>query len=86
MATLQIRVDDALKNQAQIVAEGMGIDISSAVRIFLAQMVKENGFLFLPTNDPFWSRKNQEALQKSAMQIAAGDLVSRELDELRSME
>lgn len=86
MATLQIRVDDALKNQAQIVAEGMGIDISSAVRIFLAQMVKENGFPFLPTNDPFWSRKNQEALQKSAIQIAEEDLVSRDLDELRSME
>lgn len=86
MATLQIRLEDSLKNQAATVAEGMGIDLSSAVRIFLAQMVKENGFPFIPTNDPFYSRKNQEALQRSVMQIASGDIVLKDFAELRSLE
>lgn len=86
MATLQIRLEDSLKNQAATVAEGMGIDLSSAVRIFLAQMVKENGLPFIPTNDPFYSRKNQEALQRSVMQIASGDIVLKDFAELRTLE
>lgn len=86
MTNLQIRLDDDLKNQAQAVAESMGIDLSSAVRIFLAQLVKENGFPFLPTNDIFYCARNQDALRRSALQFAAGNIVSKSLDELRMME
>lgn len=86
MANLQIRLDDSLKNQAQVIVQNMGLDLSAAVRIFLAQVVKENGLPFRPTNEPFYSAKNQEALRRSAAQIEAGQTVTKSLDELRSME
>ncbi|MDR2668473.1 MAG: type II toxin-antitoxin system RelB/DinJ family antitoxin [Desulfovibrio sp.] len=86
MANLQIRVDDSLKEQAQTVVQGMGLDLSGAVRIFLAQVVKENGLPFRPTNEPFYSAKNQDALQRSAAQMEAGKIVIKSLDELRGME
>lgn len=86
MANLQIRVDDTLKEQAQEVAMGMGLDLSSAIRMFLAQMVKENGFPFKPTNDPFYSPANQAALQASIAQLQAGQVITKNMDELRSME
>jgi DNA-damage-inducible protein J len=86
MANLQIRLDDSLKDQAQAVVQDMGLDLSAAVRIFLAQVVKENGLPFRPTNEPFYSVKNQEALRRSAAQIEAGQMVIKSLDELRSME
>ena len=86
MANLQIRIDDALKNQAQTVVQGMGLDLSGAVRLFLAQVVKENGLPFRPTNEPFYSAKNQEALRRSAAQMDAGQVVTKSLEELRSME
>ena len=86
MANLQIRLDDSLKNQAQAIVQDMGLDLSAAVRIFLAQVVKENGLPFRPTNEPFYSAKNQEALRRSAAQIEAGQTVTKSLDELRSME
>ena len=86
MVTLQIRLDDILKNQAQAVVQEMGLDLSGAIRIFLAQVVKENGLPFRPTNDPFFSARNQEALRRSAAQIEAGQAVMKNLDELRGME
>lgn len=86
MANLQIRIDDALKDQAQTVVQGMGLDLSGAVRLFLAQVVKENGLPFRPTNEPFYSTKNQEALRRSAAQMEAGQIVTKSLEELRSME
>ena len=86
MANLQIRLDDSLKDKAQAVVQDMGLDLFGAIRIFLAQGVKENGFPFRPTNDPFYSAKNQEALRHSIEQIEAGKIVTKTLDELRRME
>lgn len=86
MANLQIRIDDTLKTDAQKVAEELGTDLPGAIRIFLAQMVKENGFPFIPTNDPFYASKNLAALRLSAMQVAAGNVIFKNMDELRSME
>ena len=86
MANLQIRLDDSLKDKAQAVVQDMGLDLSGAIRIFLAQVVKENGFPFRPTNDPFYSAQNQEALRRSIEQIEAGKIVTKTLDELRRME
>ena len=38
--------------------------LSTAVRLFLTQMVRENGLPFRPTADPFFSVKNQEHLAR----------------------
>ena len=62
MASLQIRIDENLRNQAQIVAQGIGLDLSSAIRMFLTQMVRENGLPFRPKADPFFSARNQTHL------------------------
>lgn len=48
MVNLQIRVDAALKDNAQRVAESIGMDLTTAVRVFLRQMVTENGMPFRP--------------------------------------
>ena len=44
MALLQIRVDDDLACRAREVARGMGLELSSAVRLFLRQMVAKTAF------------------------------------------
>ncbi|HAW44913.1 MAG TPA: type II toxin-antitoxin system antitoxin, RelB/DinJ family [Sutterella sp.] len=48
MVNLQIRVDDTLRDDAQKVAESMGMDLTTAVRVFLRQLVNENGMPFRP--------------------------------------
>ena len=82
MALLQIRVDGDLACQAREVANGMGLDLSSAIRLFLRQMVAENGLPFRPSFDPFYSQSNMEALHRSIAQLEAGNVVPLSLEEL----
>jgi DNA-damage-inducible protein J len=86
MANVQVKVDDSLRAQAQAVAANMGIDLASAVRLFLTQMVRENGLPFRPSADPFFSAKNQAALQKSIAQFDEGQTVTKTIDELENMD
>lgn len=86
MANLQIRVDDNLKDQAQQVANDLGMDLTTAVRIFLKQMVTDRGLPFKPELDQFYSPKNQEALRESIEQGENGQFIQKTLSELRAME
>ena len=45
-SVLQVRVDDDLKAQATMVYEQLGIDLSTAVRIFLKKSIAVNGIPF----------------------------------------
>lgn len=85
MANLQVKIDDNLRDHAQAVAASMGLDLASAVRMFLFQMVRENGMPFQPSGDPFYSRSNLAALGKSIQQLDTGQTVTKTLDELESM-
>lgn len=70
MATslLQVRVDDTLKDEAAAVFENLGIDTSTAVRMFLKRSVMENGIPFRMTlsKAPY----NAERGYRAAMEIA----------------
>lgn len=75
MANLQIRVDDVVRDRAREVAAGMEMDLGEAVRIFLNQMIRENGLPFRLTADKFYSRKNMAYLKKAAAEMASGKRV-----------
>ena len=72
MANLQIRIDENLRTQAQTVATSMGLDLPSAVRLFLTQMVRENGLPFRPQAEPFYSAKNQSHLTQVISDLNGG--------------
>lgn len=46
MATLQIRVEDSLKSQADNLFSSLGLDTPTAVRIFLNAAIEHNGIPF----------------------------------------
>ncbi len=46
MATLQIRIDDMLKKQADALFSSLGLDTSTAIRIFLNASVENAGIPF----------------------------------------
>jgi len=48
---LQIRIDENLKNEASAVYENLGIDISTAVRMFLKKSIAVNGIPFDVRNE-----------------------------------
>lgn len=85
MANLNIRVDDTLKKQAEIVFADLGISLSAATTIFLKQVVRCNGIPFELRADPFYSAENQARLlsAKERMERTGGtvhDLIEVEDD------
>ena len=85
---LQIRVDDSLKDEASRVFENLGIDTSTAVRMFLKRSVMENGIPFrmtLPRNPCNADRGYRammeigEAAEKSGLSDMSLELASRTL-------
>ena len=72
MANVQVRLDENLRAQAQTVAASMGIDLACAVRMFLTQMVRENGLPFRPSGDPFYSAQNQAHLATVVADLKSG--------------
>lgn len=69
MANLQIKIDDELNANAKIVAANLGMDVHTAVRIFLTQMVRENALPFRPAVDPFFSPANIAHLEAAAQDM-----------------
>jgi len=47
-STIQVRVDNEMKEQAEKVFDAMGLKTSEAVRIFLQQAINDQAFPFCP--------------------------------------
>lgn len=79
MTTLNIRIEEGLKKKAIKTLETMGLDLSSAIKLFLHQTVKENGLPFHPSNNPkiiraMWDKEVKEALKKGKSYSSAEEL------------
>ena len=75
-STLQIRVDSTLRKEAEELFALAGLDMSSAVRLFLRQSVIRRRLPFEVVSenpDPFWSEANQRVLRESLESIERGE-------------
>ncbi len=66
MATVptQIRIDETVKTQATLLFNDLGIDMSSAVNIFLRQCLLRGGLPFA-VEDPNYSQKTLKAMAEA---------------------
>ena len=86
MANINIRVPDEIKKQAADVFSDLGMDMSTAINMFLRQSIRLNGLPFRPSNDPFWSESNQNYLKKAIEEMENGkNQIVKTLDELQRM-
>ena len=84
-STLQIRVDSDLRKEADKLFANAGLDMSSAVRLFLRQSVIRRRLPFEVVSenpDPFWSEVNQRVLRESIKSIERGEGQRHELIEV----
>ncbi len=88
MAQVNIRIDDALKEKADSLFEELGINMTTAVNIFVRQTVRQGGIPFEVTTrtDPFYSESNIESLRKSIKEANNSKYVSKTMEELIAME
>jgi len=81
MAQVNIRLDDGLKEKADLLFEELGLNMTTAVNIFVRQVVRQGGIPFDITvnTDPFYSASNMKVLKQSIAD--AGKLTEHELIE-----
>ena len=85
MAIVQFRVDDNLKLQASSVYEKLGIDLSSALRMFMKRSVMVNGipFSMILEEDAYDSKKAIAAMNRlnaSAKESGTADMTLDEIN------
>ena len=52
MTTINVRIEEKTKKAASKALAGMGLDLSTGVKLFLHQVVTEQGLPFTPTKNP----------------------------------
>lgn len=81
-STIQVHVDDELKSKSDQLFKALGIDTTSAIRIFLAQAVANNGFPFeikRVEHNPYFAMAEEmllEKLERSRVSASQGNYKS----------
>jgi DNA-damage-inducible protein J len=86
MAHLSIRIDDDIKAEAERLFQSMGLNLSSAVNIFIRQSIARKEIPFKISAQAENDRLYFSKLEKSKEQADNGDIIEKDLSELRSME
>lgn len=82
-AVVQTRVDAVLKHDADAFFESIGMDTTTAIRLFLKQTLIQHKIPFeIIQDNSFYSEKNMEALEHSKKQMENGQHSIRELVEI----
>jgi len=83
---LQVRVDDSLKDEASQVFERLGIDTSTAVRMFLKRAVMENGIPFRMTlpKTPYSAERGYRAMVEIGEEAEKNGTSDMTLDEINA--
>jgi DNA-damage-inducible protein J len=87
MAQLNIRIDDSLKDQADSLFEELGMNISTAINVFIREALRQRGIPFKVSmeQDPFYHPENTKWLEESMEQGRQGRYVVKTIAELEHM-
>ncbi len=75
-STIQVRVDDELKNKSDQLFKDLGTDTTSAIRMFLTQAVAVEGFPFeikRVSNSSYWAMSEDELLERLRVSRESGE-------------
>ena len=67
--SVTIRMDENLKRRAEALFEDMGLNMTTAVTVFVKAAVRQNKIPFEISGDPFYSEENMERLRRSIAQM-----------------
>ena len=67
--TLTIRVDEYDAKEFKAFCKSVGVTPSTAIRVFIKQVIREGDIPFTIKNDPFFSKTNQQRLKESIKEL-----------------
>ena len=59
MTRISIRMDEKLREDADEILDELGLNMSSAVNIFIKQLVRQGGLPFTPMLETRWASENR---------------------------
>lgn len=80
MAQVNIRIDDELKEKADILFDQLGLNMTTAFNIFIKTAIRQQGIPFDISLDPFYSERNMRILRESIHEADAGNLTEHDDD------
>lgn len=81
---INIRMDDNLKKQFDMICNELGLNMSTAFNIFAKTVVRQQKIPFELSVDPFFSEYNQERLRTSISKASEGRVI-KTMEELEAM-
>ena len=72
MVQVNFRVEEEVKRRAELACKNMGMNMSTAINIFLVKMGNEQRIPFEVSVDPFYSPENMAELKRRVADAKAG--------------
>ena len=83
---VNFRIDENTKKEMEQVCNELGMNVTTALNIFIKKMIREKRIPFDVSIDPFYSESNIKALEESKKELEKGNVVVKTLKELEAME
>ena len=83
---VNFRIDENTKKEMEKVCDELGMNVTTALNIFIKKMIREKRIPFDVSIDPFYSDSNIKALEESKKELEKGNVVIKTLEELEAME
>lgn len=83
---IQLQVDEQLKAEVTDIYEKLGIDLSTAIRIFLTRSVQEKGIPFSMTlkTDNYYAKAAVNAMRELSKEAEENGVADMTLDEINA--
>jgi len=88
-STINIRMDKPLKEEAESLLHELGLNMTTAINMFVRQLVSFGGIPFevkRDRNKPLRGEAYLRELRESARQFERGEVVVKTLEELKAYE
>ena len=72
MTNISVRVDNTDKILFEEFCNNVGMNISTAINMFIKNVVSRNALPFNVESDPFYSKENQAKLRKAVADLKKG--------------
>ncbi len=83
---LTIRIDENIKQEAELLFSKIGLNLSSAINVFFRQAIREQAIPFaLKPYDDYYTGKRLERVLHSIGQAERGEIITKSLAELEAL-
>ena len=72
LSTLSAKVESSDKVAFEQFCSKTGMNVTTAINLFVKAVLREGRIPFEITTDPFWSEENQARLRRAAKRLEAG--------------